>query len=333
MCFAAKIGCDNGVKAGSLFVIADHGKKMLPAIIKKSIAQPLTGKPALERMAYDVVYDETSVRARKRCCKRFIEQTEKLHVFVDSLLSIQETKRKHYSGTNFGQSWGYVVVEQLSNLWHVKWDQKKLAYGESIRPVGGRDADDADVDIEGPQEALKPDTLLPFCWHGFPKLFFDELLRVNCVRGVTDFTPGDGTFAKAVLATHGKTLYHGFCHTELRCTILREHLKEYVFQEMQKDSSPMYNALCVKDLSAKPPPEKKTGHIAKQDAAAKVEAVMTTPNAPAPSKAGPPPAARKRASAGPKSKAKKKKPSSVASGALDSEGSSSSPEDSAGSSD
>jgi hypothetical protein len=245
----ATFHADDIMKPGWLYAFADAGKKRGPIQgLLNSIKPPWC-------QTYDVTMDEDSIRRRKRCQRNpFIDQTEKLIIMCRQSGDIPDKKRKFFPGTNRGQTWGYVVLDTFDRVWQIPHAVKKEAYGSAMRLVGGP-SEEGDVEegvsvvreIEAAVNA-KPDTAVPFCWHGWPKQFFKELLQVNNVGAVLDFTPGDGNFAMAALEEEGKTLYLGFCHTERHCVLLRDHLTDMVMKAMLEQGNNLYESEFVKQL-------------------------------------------------------------------------------------
>jgi len=266
-CINAALMRFRGFQPGYLWILPDAGRKKspIPTTFQKHIRAPYNDPPPAQ-LVYRVVMDEDSIRRRKRRALAFVEQTENLYVFCNNTqVDIPDQRRKHYEGTNHGQSLAGVRLEPYAHVWQMPLQQKKDAYGaEGIRLVGGP-AEKDDGPTFGVEEAAegggdappaevqaaehaKPETLVPFCWHGFPKLFFAELLHVNNVGAVIDFTPGDGNFAAAVLERGGGTIYTGVCHTEKHCMLLRDRLVELVLQGMGKEGHVLYNPLYVQHL-------------------------------------------------------------------------------------
>ncbi len=252
MCIGACLDVHQKVKPGYLYILPDHGKLKNANMFKELFK--VNGSLQCHMTNYDIHVDETSLRSRKRFQRspKLLEQTEKMIVFCHDAVSIPDNPRTHFSGTNRGRSWGFVKLDPHEALWQVRWDEKEPAYGDAIRPVGGKidDADD-DEDATVEEKPIKADSLVPFCWHGWPKKVFDELLSVNCAIGVYDFTPGDGHMAKAVLERGGATQYVAWCHTEAHCLLLRNLLTDFVFQGMTTEGHPLYNVRCASKAAGK----------------------------------------------------------------------------------
>jgi hypothetical protein len=196
-----------------------------------------------------------------------MKQSERMYMFVSDPAAIPDEKRKYYKGTSKGQSWGFISLTPLSHVWRLSPEQKNLAYAEARRPVGGKVPQDEAIESGGDEEIEDTDKAkdVPFCYHGFPLMFFQELVHVTHARGVIDFTPGDGNFALAVAERKGTVLYFGLCHTELHCQLLRDRLTDCVLEGMQKEDSPLFNELCAAEMlgtivdadKKDPPPPKK----------------------------------------------------------------------------
>jgi hypothetical protein len=207
-----------------------------------------------------------------------------MYVFVSDKAAIPDEKRKYYKGTSKGQSWGFITLTPLSSVWRLSPEQKNLAYGEARRPVGGKTPQDEAMEsgYEEIEDTAIDKTNVPFCYHGLPLMFFQELVHVTHAKGVIDFTPGDGNFAFAVAERKGSVLYFGLCHTELHCQFLRDHLTDLVLEAMQKEGSPLFNEVCAAEMklgetvkkpkdpkpkpAPKPPkPDKKNKNTSKND--------------------------------------------------------------------
>jgi hypothetical protein len=237
-----------------VYAFPGHGKKANGKTFKKVISDELAPdqQANLDATHFELHFDETSLRLRRRQTRsKLMEQTEKLHIFLDSMVTLPDRKRQHYQGTNRGRSWGFLVMEPLESLWHVQWQMKQAAYGkEAIRPVGGKadegDADMVDDTIE--DRTIKATTMVPMVWHGLPRLFYTELLQVNNCVGIIDFTPGDGNMALAALHHSGSTggvVYCGWCHTEQHAQLLREYLGQQVLKSMREEGNPLYDVQCA----------------------------------------------------------------------------------------
>ena len=248
-CLHASVASTNGVMAKSeLYLVFDHGK----ATMYKN------GQKAFEGIEhhhqhYELQLDEESLVSRRRRMKGkkpLIKQTEKLFVYTADKKYIPENTRMNYRGTNRGQQWGFIVLPPITQVWRLKPDEKKLALGDAIRPVGGRaveDACDDDNDSEDEGDPQQEDNLVPFAYHALPATLADSVVDSFKARGGVDLTPGDGTLAEAVLEAKD-VLYLGFCHTESHCDLLRNRLSEQVMMAMQQEGNPLFNVLCVKEL-------------------------------------------------------------------------------------
>ena len=222
----------------------DHGKASMAGEVKKSFV-------GFSDQSYDILVDEESLVQRKgRRTKKVMKQSERMYMFMSDPAAIPDEKRKYYKGTSKGQSWGFISLTPFSHAWGPSPEQKNMAYGEARRPVGGKVPQDEAIESGGEEEIEDTDkaTDVPFCYHGFPLMFFKELVHVTHARGVIDFTPGEGNFALAVAERKGSVLYFGLCHTELHCQLLRDRLTDCVLEGMQKEDSPLFNELCAAEM-------------------------------------------------------------------------------------
>jgi len=171
-----------------------------------------------------------------------LKQLERMFVPAYDSQAIPDEKRKYYKGSSKGQSWGFISLTPYSHVWRVSVEQKKAAYADAMRPVGGK-ATKEDAESAGEEEVSTVEDTerlqdgVPFCYHGLPLTFFNELLHVSHGKGVIDFTPGDGNFAISVIECKGSVLYFGLCHTEVHCQLLRDYLSNYVLEAMQKEGN------------------------------------------------------------------------------------------------
>jgi len=260
---AAMTAEERRIAPGELYIVLDHGKASMAAEVKKSFVGFYD-----QCQNYDILVDEESLVQRKgRRTKKVMKQSERMYMFVSDPAAIPDEKRKYYKGTSKGQSWGFISLTPLSHVWRLSPEQKNLAYAEARRPVGGKVPQDEAIESGGDEEIEDTDKAkdVPFCYHGFPLMFFQELVHVTHARGVIDFTPGDGNFALAVAERKGTVLYFGLCHTELHCQLLRDRLTDCVLEGMQKEDSPLFNQLCaaemlgtIVDADKKDPPPPKT---------------------------------------------------------------------------
>ena len=270
MCIQAKLEVDgNRCRPGTLWVLPDHGKKNNINGFKKVFTDRVQGDNKVYPMHYDLHIDEESMRRRKRCLRtRILDQTEKLVVITDDLVSVPDRKRKIFPGSNRGRSWGFIELDPLEHVWHLEWATKQACLGDAIRPVGGKCIEEEDKEDDGAEvdeKVIKADTLVPFAWAAFPKSVYEELLHVNNAAGIIDFTPGDGLFAMAVLERGQGGQYCGWCHTEAHAQHLYARLKELVLQAMQTQGNELYNVQCAAVMRGKPLPKATTTPVKERE--------------------------------------------------------------------
>ena len=250
-CIASGLAASNTGKCthGEWYVVLDHGKNALQSTVNKAFAGL-----ADYCQTYDILVDEESlIQRRGRRSKKVLKQSERMFVFAYDSQAIPDEKRKYYKGSSKGQSWGFISLTPYSHVWRVSVEQKKAAYADAMRPVGGKatkeDADSAgEEDVSAVEDTERLQDGVPFCYHGLPLTFFKELLHVSHGKGVIDFTPGDGNFAISVIECKGSVLYFGLCHTEVHCQLLRDYLSNYVLEAMQKEGNPLFNELCAAEM-------------------------------------------------------------------------------------
>ena len=135
-------------------------------------------------------------------------------------------------------------------MWSLQYSDKKAALGDALRPVGGP-VDDDDVDDDTTSAVLMPDSLVPFAWLSFSKLFFANLLDFLNAGAVIDFTPGDGNLAAAAVEMNKP--YLGFCHSEKHCILLYDRLLTLVQEAMAEEGNGLYTPTFVQAMKGNKP--------------------------------------------------------------------------------
>ena len=105
------------------------------------------------------------------------------------------------------------------------------------------DLGDDDEDDDAP---LTADSMVPFAWLSFPKEFFASVIDGLNGGGIVDFTPGDGNMAMA--AVEANKAYFGYCHTEKRCVLLYDRLRQLVRRAMAQEGNPLYTPAYVQAM-------------------------------------------------------------------------------------
>ena len=68
-----------------------------------------------------------------------VKQMEWAHVLSAGRISLPEKHRKHYRGTNCGDTISDLVIPPMEKVWNLPWKNKKLLYGKKhLIAVGGK---------------------------------------------------------------------------------------------------------------------------------------------------------------------------------------------------
>ena len=88
-----------------------------------------------------------------------------------------------------------------------------------------------------------------------PVEFFSDILQSYNVKGVVDCSPGQGELAKA--AVMARTLYLGFCASDMHCQTLEVLLSEFVLEKMSDSECSLYRPEYAKCQGSASAPGKK----------------------------------------------------------------------------
>ena len=133
---------------------------------------------------------------------------------------------------------------------HVTFGDKKKAYGNAIRRVGGtggvveKISDNPEKAELQKKEPRTESTQEPFCYHGYPKEVVQELLHSFSIKKcLVDLCPGDGTAGIACLEQDdSRVVYIGVCFTEHHATIVKKRLVNHILGLMATEKSQYYDA-------------------------------------------------------------------------------------------
>lgn len=184
-----------------------------------------------------------------------INQVERMLVLTARTLSLQERQRLHYKGTNKGNSIGDIAQDTSVTPFLATRAEKAIIYGpHNLLSVGGpggsggglREVDTQDVDAS---DGLELDSdLCHVFYHTMPLSFYEEIIHSFCARGVVHLTAGNGELALACL--NRKVPYVGVCFSEQHVSALQEYLVTRVYQAMQSEVHPLYQATMVMQLAS-----------------------------------------------------------------------------------
>ena len=174
-------------------------------------------------------------------------------------LSLPTLRRKHYMGTNKGNCFGPVQLDDWSECWLATTATKHEVYGRNHRiAVGGAteedeeggDEDDAAEDDPGyhgcaPRLIHCHDEKEPVFYMGMPVKFWEDVLQCYQLRNVIHLSAGDGALAKACLQM--RRGYFGICTTQVHVDHLYEHLVEWMIEQMADSNSHFYQATLAQE--------------------------------------------------------------------------------------
>lgn len=242
------------LRPADVYVFQDQGRKM-----DSTFSGPFsTGKGELKDIhskKYHVFLEFDSLVARRRVGKgrKRVEQLHGLHIFCQSEDVLPNKRCKTYLCDTRGDVIGPVVIDDHrrgdNKVWSLQYGDKKAALGDALRAVGGP-VDDDDVD-DDTSAVLMPDSLVPFAWLSFSKLFFANLLDFLNAGAVIDFTPGDGNLAAAAVEMNRP--YLGFCHSEKHCILLYDRLLTLVQEAMAEEGNGLYTPAFVQAMKGNKP--------------------------------------------------------------------------------
>ena len=233
-----------------MFVILDGGR----SDVDKPFVQCFTGDdgkvlPRSKRTIY-LTYAEDA--PNKRLVRGFtaINQVERMLVLTQKTLTLQDRPRLIYKGTNRGNSIGDLITDTPVTPFTLTREEKRHVYGphNTLATTSGGPGGLMEVDevvIDGEPE-LDTD-ILPVFFHTMPLAFYKELLHSFCGKGVVHLTCGNGELALACVER--KVPYVGICFTEQHVQTVSEYLTTRVYEAMQREDHPLYQASMVVQLA------------------------------------------------------------------------------------
>ena len=215
-----------------------------------------TKLPGFVPALLQVVLTEESLAARRKFVRgtASIHQIQGAHIVSDKKICLPERPRKHYKGSNSGDTITEVDMPTLPGTeWHLTVRDKKKLYGKkNLIAVGGM------VGSEGinPHEKRADDKKEPVVWWSYPEMLLAEIVHCLFVKLVFDLTPGDCKFAFVCLKL--RIGYIGITFTEYHSQLLDARLFDLVSEAMADDASPLFNVqfakLMLGDAPATTPP-------------------------------------------------------------------------------
>ena len=158
-----------------------------------------------------------------------------LHAFTRSQLNLEKKARKHFQGSNHGNSIAPVALPAWKDVWRVSPELKKKIYGKGGKvAVGGCSPEPIT------QKPSFEDGKEPVCWHSPGERLYEEILSSFNGKLLVDLTTNDTQAAMACL--RNKTNYVGVCMTDTHRSVFHAALVTQVWEQMKDENSPLYQA-------------------------------------------------------------------------------------------
>ncbi len=230
---------------GDMWFIPDGGKQGHEFKIKSQFRDEANDqeikkvhkKMTIQRM-------ETGITARRNITRKSaatIKQNETVHLITSDRIRLPQAKRKHFSGTNLGNTISEVPVPPFADLWHLPTEKKRELYDKYRVAVGGRDSssdeddeDDAESAAEQPlRKRRKADAVEtePVFYTELPHALCDEIQHMFKVPGIIDLTAGPGTWAR--IAIEHRLQYFGLTLTDCHMKELQNKLVKDLAAQMK----------------------------------------------------------------------------------------------------
>ena len=190
-----------------------------------------------------------------------IRQTETMIVMSQCQIVLPPVDYQTYSGGNYGDSIGPVVLTPAEEQWRTTWAEKKKIFGpEQLIDVGGK------LEADAPEPKRKKqrtdDTVEPVFFQSMPVIFWTEMLAAFNIVGVIDLCAGEGTCAQAC---YRKNIpYVGITFNEQHSAMLLGHLEKVVLSAMTTDGDPLYNVKFSEAVRSPPPPIEEKAKVVKK---------------------------------------------------------------------
>ena len=210
----------------------------------------------------------TAWKKRNRSTTLSVKQMECAHVLSAGRICLPVKNRKHYKGTNCGDTLSDVAIPPIGNVWQLSWKDKKLLYGKKhLIAVGGKTAGTA-----GDQNAVKrtDTTMEPVCFHPMPVEFYETVVDDFHVKRVFDLVVCDAVFAYVCLCK--RLGYIGICFTNDHEKLVMDHLLKRLKVDMSDFQHPLYNPTYAAAVGAKDPASASSQPKAKSKSKAKAKA-------------------------------------------------------------
>jgi hypothetical protein len=172
---------------------------------------------------------------------------------------LKSKDRLHFDGTTASDTMTGVMWPDPSTLWKTTFKRKKDMLGDARVAVGGRDdsteeGSDMEVDEAAEDQPKKKQIINkradsdiePAFYHAPTVELMEEIMHLvssdgtpkHRIRGVIDFTPGEGTMARAAL--NNNIPYFGLCFTESHAEAVSKFLMKCMWQEIKVEGGARY---------------------------------------------------------------------------------------------
>jgi hypothetical protein len=260
---------DKSISHGDMFFLNDCGKSGLTNRILnlfKWASEAAEGEKKtpvkVKRKSLVISYNEQSARARKKNTRSFtgLNHMEILHVFTKTDIDLPSKAKRHFAGTNQGQTFENVLLPGLGDLWTLEVKTKKQIYGSRrFRPGGPGDDDEDEDDAEDDVDSRRTDeTKEPVFYNTMTFKTVDECAHSFCLSAIIDLSVDCGD--KAVMAIANGLMYTGTCLTETHMDLVKWRIMEKIFYLFIEEGQRLYNpklASLVQEFkgTAKPTPK------------------------------------------------------------------------------
>jgi hypothetical protein len=202
-----------------------------------------------------IVKTEESLQAwkkRNRASTLSVKQLEHAHILSFNKICLPERPRKHYGGSNCGDTLTDVVIPKAEQVWSLTWKDKKKLFGKKhLIAVGGK----TETDGSNMKDNKRTDsTVEPVVFNPMPKEFYGTLVTDFYAKHVFDLSTLDEVFAYECLILG--VGYVGICYTKDHILLLEARLRQRIASDMADPNSPLYNpayALAVGATAKKEP--------------------------------------------------------------------------------
>ena len=240
--WAALRGDADALQDGDLHLIADGGKRGLEQTFHSCFKKGSDNR-AMEKNHHIIMltYTEDSV-AQRRVLNRgatTLDQCEILHVFSKCPIALEHKKRRHYSGSNYGNVMGPIALPKWDDLWMVDVQHKKDLLGKSgkILASNGLDKNLRELHTGDQSKPKFNDTMEPVNWHAIGTAPYEEFVHSFSAKAICHITCFDQDCALACLLN--TTHYVGFTFSTAHRDLLYAKLAKDVFSAFNADGGPL----------------------------------------------------------------------------------------------